>query len=105
MELQIVRISKYFPSRTAFDSVHETRAFAKSRSKNLVLPIGLSFRKRGNGEPGCRRTAPQSPKLRKNEPHPVTLLLSSLQLCAHLFENRVLRFNKSRSEEHTSELQ
>src|SRR5262245_57494288 len=59
-----------------------------------MFQIGLRFIERRNRESSCRRTVSQTFDLGKDEPHPVTALLSRLKFRPHVLVNRILSADK-----------
>src|SRR5215831_2291465 len=60
-----------------------------------MAQIGLCFLARGNRKLASHRTDTEPLDLRKDEPHPVTLLLSVSELSTHFFEDAGLRLDES----------
>src|SRR5450759_645443 len=94
-EFEIVGTAQDFPDGSALDGVDERRALPKPGSQDAVPEIGRGLVARANRKPLRHRAMPEAGKLRKNEPHPVTLLLAPAQFGKDARINRRLRLNET----------
>src|SRR5260221_3223302 len=94
-EFKVVRIAEYFPDCSALDSVDQRRALQKPGSQNAMPEIGDGLLARANRKSPRHRAMAEAGKLGKNEPQPVTLLLTMAQFGNNTWVDRRLRINKA----------
>src|SRR5437763_8326845 len=85
----------YLPNGSALDRTDKRRALAKPVSQDDVAEIGHGFLARGDGKSLRHRAVTKPGELRKNEPHPVTLLFALTQFREHALVDRRLRIDKA----------
>ena len=71
------------PDGTAFDGVDQCGALPEPGSEDLVHKISDGLPARGDRETLRHCAMPESGELRKNEPHPVSLLPAAAQFVEH----------------------
>src|SRR5260370_20736655 len=94
-EFKVVGIAEYFLDCSALDGVDERRALAKPGSQNAMAEIGHGLLAGANRKSPGHRAMAKAGKLRKNEPHPLTLLLTLAQFGNNARVDRRLRIDKA----------
>ncbi|MCY1365227.1 hypothetical protein D9M69_520660 [compost metagenome] len=95
MKLQVVGMTENPRYRALPDVQHFLGAGTQPGAQQRMIKVGQGFLPRADGKAARHLAVAESGKLRKNEPHPVTTLVSVVQLVLNPVEYRVLSLEKT----------